>query len=250
MIIFRRFIVEIVLATSFIATCTNGFAQDSTYHLLGDFEKNWQQHWLERKIIGKSTVYEVVVEEDSNSVLMGKSAASASGLWRMLDIPAASRGTITWRWKVKKALSDNIRERSKRGDDYAARLFVVFEPHFLSWKTRALCYVWSANQPVGAEFKSPYTNSLRTIVVQSGNQNKGKWIKEKRNIIADYQKSFGKLPEMITAVAIMVDTDNSNQVALAWFDDIVVKVSKSEKASPRTNGPRSRTFNRNHHDQM
>lgn len=216
---------------------TDVFTQDSTFKLLGNFDKGWERHWLARKFTtGKQTVYEVV-EEDSNFVLMGRSDNSASGLWHMLSIHPGNRGTISWRWKIKKSLSDKTQERTKTGDDFAARLFVVFEPHLLSWKTKAICYVWSANQPVGTQFKNPYSNSVCTVVLQSGNKNKGKWITEERDFLADYKKRFGKSPEMITAVALMVDTDNSGQIAVAWFDDISMTVSEPETDSNSTEKP-------------
>ncbi|MFQ5770757.1 MAG: DUF3047 domain-containing protein, partial [bacterium] len=159
---------------------------------------------------------------------------SASGLWRMLEIRPGRRGKISWRWKVSHNLSKKTPEKTKLGDDYAARLFVVFGPHFLSWKTRALCYVWAAQEPVGSTYRSPYAQSVGMVVVRSGGKNKGKWMKEERNIIADYEQTFGKAPEMIIAVAIMTDTDNTGQIATAYFDDIILSVSTPEREATQT----------------
>lgn len=124
----------------------------------------------------------------------------------MLDIHPGKIGKISWRWKVAKSLSKNTKEKKKRGDDYAGRLFVVFEPHFLNWRTRAICYVWAAHEPVGSIYKNPYAKSVATIVIESGNERCGIWINEERDFIADYRKYFGGAPEMVSAVAIMVDT--------------------------------------------
>ncbi|MFQ5822969.1 MAG: DUF3047 domain-containing protein [bacterium] len=203
------------------------FAQTISNKLLGEFENGWDKYWMERKISDKPTSY-IVVQEDTNFVLMAKSDNSASGLWRMLSMHPAKRGKILWRWKVAKSLSKNTQEKNKIGDDYVARLFVVFEPHFINWKTRAICYVWAAKEPVGSNYKNPYSNSVGIIVVESGNKRTGKWITEKRDFIADYMKIFGKAPEMVSAVVIMVDTDNTGQKAMAWFDDIILELEEPE----------------------
>ncbi len=212
------------------------FTQNSTIKSTEDFQKGWQQNWVERMVYDKPANYEVV-EEDSNSVLMVVSENSASALWRMLEIQPGRRGKLSWSWKVENSLSGDAPEKSKKGDDYAARLYVVFEPNLVSWKTRSICYVWAAKEPVGRVFKSPYANSVAIVVVQSGDKNKNKWIEEERNIIFDYQKIFGKSPEMITALAIMVDTDNSHQSAYTWFDDINLEVSEVETDSTQKNKP-------------
>lgn len=221
---FMRPVVRYCLAAS-VMLLTNLQAQDTTHVLLGEFEPGWEQQWIERKVIRVATTYEVVSEDDSNQVLMGTSEKSASGLWRMLAVRPGRKAVLSWRWKVKDSLSKKTAERTKRGDDYAARVYVVFEPHFLSMKARAISYVWSANQPVGTEFKSPYSETISLFVLQSGDENKGEWMTEERDLLADYTEAFGKPPEFITAVAVMVDTDNSSQRAVSWFDDIALTVS-------------------------
>jgi len=224
-----------ILILLLLTVITAGVAQDSALQLLGDFPKGWEKNWMERKFTTKPNRYEVV-QEDTNSVLMAESVKSASGLWRMLDIHPGKSGKITWRWKVAGSLSDKNSEKTKMFDDYAARLFVVFEPHFLSWKTRALCYVWAGKEPVGSVFRSPYAESVGMIVLQSGNENQGKWMNEERDPIADYREIFQEEPEMISAVAIMVDTDNTSQKATAWFDDLALAVAPAEKDSTQTKG--------------
>ncbi len=218
------------LSTHLFIAVSTSLAQPISLKLLGDFEEGWSHHWMARKFTNKATRYKVV-EEDSNLVLMALSKKSASGLWHMLDIHPGKIGKISWRWKVAKSLLKNTKENKKRGDDYAARLFVVFEPHFLNWKTRAICYVWAAHEPAGSIYKNPYAESVATIVVESGDERCGRWITEERDFIADYRKYFGEAPEMVSAVAIMIDTDNTGLNATAWFDDIILELGEPEFTS-------------------
>ena len=214
------------LSTHLFIAVSTSLAQPISLKLLGDFEEGWSHHWMARKFTSGFTHYEVV-EEDGNLVLMAHSKRSASGLWHMLDIHPGKVGKISWRWKVAKSLS-NKKEKKKRGDDYAARLFVVFEPHFLNWKTRAICYVWAGHEPVGSVYKNPYSKSVATFVIESGNEQSGQWIFEERDFIEDYRNYFGEAPEMVSAVAVMSDTDNTGEETKAWFDDIVLKLSEPE----------------------
>ncbi|MFQ5772042.1 MAG: DUF3047 domain-containing protein [bacterium] len=210
-------------------------SQTTSKKILGEFEKGWDNQWIERNITKKPTRYRVV-QEDTNFVLMVKSDASASALWRMLNIHSVEVGKISWLWKVEKILSKKNEEKTKLGDDYAARLFVVFQPHLISWKTRAICYVWSAKEPEGSIYKNPYAKHVGMIVIESGNEYSGKWRKEERDFIADYQKVFKNAPEMVSAVAIMVDTDNTSQNATAWFDDIILQWKEPELESEASKG--------------
>lgn len=220
----RRLILTVTLLYIFPFT-TNSLAQDSTYILLGKFKEGWQDNWLERKIGNESTQYEVVEDGDHGEVLQASSKTSASLMWHMLALDSLSRATLSWSWKTESALSGDIAERSKMGDDYAARVFVVFEPHPVSWKTKAICYVWAGKEAVGTLYENPYASHVRMIVVESGDERTGEWILEERNVISDYREAFGGRPEMISAVALMVDTDNSNQEAYTWFDDVTLKVT-------------------------
>lgn len=221
------------LSNAVVLTCLSWgsvLAQSGAIQLLGEFESGWEEAWVERKVVEQMTTYEVVQERD-DTVLQATSASSASALWRPLDLKAGKIGKISWAWKVERALSKDTRERTKLGDDYAARVYVVFGPSLVSWRTRALCYVWSANQPVDSHYRSPYTNSVAMVVLRSGGEAAGKWVEEERNFITDYKRVFGGEPELITGVAVMVDTDNSRQSVRAWFDDLRIELGTVKKTT-------------------
>lgn len=204
-------------------------AQESKTKLLGDFHEGWEQNWVERKFAGPPATFEVI-KEDADSVLQVTTNRSGSGLWHSLNIKPTERAKISWHWKIEDTLPDDTPEREKIGDDYVARVYLVFAPHLVNWRTRAICYVWAAKEPPGTIYRSPYTNSVGIIVVQSGKENRGEWVLETRKIAKDYRKVFRRPPELLTAVAIMVDTDNTNKSALTFFDDIVLDTPKPKKS--------------------
>ena len=190
------------------------------------FQQDWLRRWMEKELGERSTHYSVV-QENGNSVLLAESKSSASALWRSLAVHPVESGTVSWRWKVEKSLAPNPRERTKEGDDYAARLLVVFDPNFPRRTTRALSYVWAASETVGSLFSNPYSGKVATIVIESGDEQAGEWVSEERDFVEDYRRAFGQAPQMVAAVAIVVDTDNTHSEATAWFDDIVVEVESS-----------------------
>jgi hypothetical protein len=109
----------------------------------------------------------------------------------------------------------------------------VFEPHLVNWKTNAICYVWATNEDVDSMYPNPYAKNVMTIVVQSGKENRRKWVEQQRDLLTDYQDAFGARPEMITGIAVMVDTDNSMNEAAAWFKEIALENGKEEEKKER-----------------
>ena len=61
------------------------------------------------------------------------------------------------------------------------------------------------------------------IVIESGEAKAGQWVAESRNIYEDYQKAFGDDPPPISGVAVMTDTDNTQESAVAYYGDITFR---------------------------
>lgn len=194
-----------------------------TEKLLGDFGEDWDDRWKSKTLYRPRTKYELVVL-GGEPVLLAKSKRSASLFYREVDVVEPEAGWISWRWRVEGSLTRNTRETEKKGDDYSARVFVVFDPGSLQKDARTICYVWAGNQPVGSVYPSPYADNVSTLVLQSGDERAGEWVMEERNLVVDFERFFGERPPSITAVAVMVDTDNTRSEARAWFDDIVLSI--------------------------
>jgi hypothetical protein len=192
------------------------------------------------KNIEKHTVYTLVQDGDL-VVVQAESQTSASGLIRETEINPREYPIVQWRWKVSNILKKGDVHR-KGGDDYPARLYITFayDPQKLSFLERtkyslaktfygqypplaAINYIWESKAPVGAIIPNAYTNRAMMIVVESGPEKLNEWINEERNVYEDYRKAFGEDPPMISGVAIMSDTDNTGELATAYYGDIVFK---------------------------
>lgn len=184
---------------------------------VGHFSAGQLDQW-HTKAFATKTDYQLVVD-DGRQVLLADSQASASGLFREIAIDLKQTPLLSWSWKVDNLLSGH-NERSKAGDDYPARLYVVFSGGLMFWRTRAINYVWSSNQPAGSEWPNAFTSNARMIAVRGGPGLQGQWVQEQRDVLADYRRLFGEEPGEIAAVALMTDTDNTGLRARAWYGDI------------------------------
>ena len=191
--------------------------------------------------IPKLTTYELV-RDGERVVVKATSDASASGLTKEVRIDPKEFPIVRWRWKADNLLKTSDATR-KDGDDYPARLYITFayDPDKVSVGKKlkykagqllfgdipigAISYVWETKAPVNAIVDNAYTDFVKMIVVESGPNNVGLWVDESRNIYEDYKKAFGEEPPLINGVAIMSDTDNTKERAVAYYGDITFERS-------------------------
>jgi hypothetical protein len=198
--------------------------------------------------IGRHTIYKVV-KEDGIITVKAMSEASASGLTRKITVNLEEYPVLAWRWKVANVLK-NADVTKKEGDDYPARIYVLFEDNsrrggffekakleaykliYGHYPPRAVNYIWESKAPKGTIVSSPYTDRSKLIVVESGPSLVNQWVTEQRNLLADYKVAFGEEPPLVSGVAIMTDTDNTGESAIAHYGDIVFKKTASNPDRP------------------
>jgi len=188
--------------------------------VIDDFEDDLRPEWEVKEFKGR-TVYLVAHDDDGSHVLKAESRDAASGLIFKMKYSLRDYPILAWRWKVTNIL-DKGDETKKEGDDYPARVYVVF-PHWFFPKTKSINYIWANKLPKGQHVPNPFTGNAVMVAVQSGRGNVGRWISERRNVYEDYRRLFGEEPPMVGAIAIMTDTDNTGGSATAWYDDIRIE---------------------------
>ncbi len=185
---------------------------------VGQFSAGKLDNWKTESFSG-STRYRLQSLFGRGTVLSADSKASASGLIYKIDVDLNRTPYLHWSWKIDNLIA-GADERSKGGDDYPARIYVLFSGGLLFWKTRAINYVWSSNQPIDSEWPNAYTGNSRMIAIRSGTDGLGEWCSEMRDVRADYRRLFNAEPGPVAAVALMTDTDNTGLAASAWYGDI------------------------------
>lgn len=206
-----------MLGLMFMATAG---ADPGARQVIGHFSAGDLSGWSEQVFRGH-TAYRLETI-DGRKALAAVSRASASGLHRKIKIGLRDTPYLEWSWRTENILRD-VDETTQSGDDYPLRIYVIFSRGWLFWQTRTLVYVWSSRQPAGAAWPNAYTSNAVVVALQSGEQQLGEWVTNRRDVRADIQRFMGLDVDHIDAVAIMTDTDNSGQSARAWYGDIVFR---------------------------
>lgn len=207
-----------------IAVIILSFALGQGGMVLDDYENGLNEKW-ETKSFEGNTRY-TVTNLDGKRCIHAKSNSSASGLFYKIEYDAKKYPYLSWSWKIKGTVQKGD-ARKKAGDDYAARVYVVFQSTFF-WNTKALNYIWANRLPKGEKLPNPFTENAAMIAVESGAEKKGTWVNETRNIYEDYKEFFGEPPGRVGAIAIMTDTDNTKEQAEAWYGKIRILPEKLE----------------------
>ena len=173
--------------------------------------------WEEKSFEGR-TVYETV-RQDGRTVVRATSRGTASGLYLQRRIDLDETPILRWTWRVDGTLGD-IDERTRAGDDYSARVYVIRSHPVFLWRTRAVNYVWASTRVTGETWPNAYTDAARHVAVRSGDAHAGEWVEERRDVRADFTELFGESVRYVDAVAIMTDTDNTGGAAVAYYGDI------------------------------
>ena len=193
--------------------------------------------WRHQEIpnVERTTKYELRRESD-RTVLRAESECGASGrVISLLDVDLAHTPVLQWEWRIAKGL--NIpNERTKPGDDFAARIIVMFQydarqaslveraehavAETLRGETlpgRSIAYVWSSRQPRGAAWRNPYRSP--TILISRGAGTESVWRSESADVRADYEKHWEAEAPPLAGVAVLTDADNTCGSAVAEYAD-------------------------------
>jgi len=173
---------------------------------------------LQVKKVKGETTWRLGSNEKGNFI-KAEAEGKGSGLGKEVKIDLSKTPFINITWKVEKDLS-GINEKTKKGHDYAARVFVIKKTGTTMLSNRAINYVFSSNQNVDENWRSPYTKKSVDYVLATTKENLDTWVTVKANV-KDHFKKFHDLDVVdLTGVAIMMDTDNSKLKAISYFQNI------------------------------
>ena len=156
---------------------------------------------------------------DNGNFIRAEAEGVGSGLGKEVSINLNKTPFINITWKVEKDLS-GIMENSKKGHDYAARVFVVKKTGATALSNRAVNYVFSSNNSVNESWRSPYTKKSVDYVLSTTKDNLNKWVTVKANVKDHFKKLHNLEVDELNGVAIMTDTDNSKKIAIAYYQNI------------------------------
>ena len=173
-----------------------------------------------RKVRGADakTLYSIGNNENG-SYLKAVAENAASGVGKEIKINLDKTPFINITWKIEKDLK-GIKENTKKGHDFAARVFVIKKTGATPLSNRAINYVFSSNSNVGETWPSPYTKKSIDSVLASTKSNLNEWVTVKANVKEDFKKFHDLDVDELSGIAIMADTDNSKLTAVSYYQNI------------------------------
>ena len=170
-----------------------------------------------KKVKGKTTW--ILGSNENGNFIKAEAEGKGSGLGKEVKIDLIKTPFINITWKVEKNLS-GIVENSKKGHDYAARVFVIKKTGSTALSNRAINYVFSSNNNIDDNWPSPYTKKSIDYVLSTTKKNFNEWITVKANVKEDFMKLHDLEVNELSGVAIMTDTDNSKLKAISYYQNI------------------------------
>ncbi len=188
------------------------------------------------------TKYEIITNDDNHSFLKSTSNATATAMLYKNSFNVYDHPNIEWKWQVNNIIKKATLTK-KEGDDFPLAVYVLFKYDYkklgyferMSYNTKKALYggeepphstlrfVWSSYQDKGKKiYVTPYQDSGRNYLVEVGEENLGKWVLEKENIVEIYKKAFGKNPPSMATIGFMNDSDNTKESAVSYLDYIHV----------------------------
>ena len=185
-----------------------------------DFSEKELSELEVRKVRGadNKTVYSVESNEKGN-FLKAVADNAASGLGKEIKINLNKTPFINITWKIEQDLK-GIKENTKKGHDYAARVFAIKKTGATPLSNRAINYVFSSNSEVGENRPSPYTKKSIDYVLASTMDGLNEWVTVKANVKDDFKRFHNLDVNELDGLAIMADTDNSKMKSISYFQNI------------------------------
>ena len=184
-----------------------------------NFNKN-ELSKLKSHSIKKKTDYTILIDENGSGLLKAEAEGQASGLGKEIKGNLKKTPYLNISWKIEKGLT-GIKEDTKKGHDFAARVSVIKEVGSLPWQKNAMNYVFSSNKKTNTWWSGPYRKQIIDYVASSlVDQKINTWVTVKINVREHFQNYLNMDVNEIDGVAVMTDTDNSKKKAIAYYKNI------------------------------
>jgi len=151
-----------------------------------------------------------------------KSTKSSFALERSVDIDPSQLPYLNWQWKVTQ-LPRGGDFRHSSTDDQAAQVLVAFDDRHI------ITYLWDSTAPQGTMENAssiPFVH-IFAVVCRSGFADANQWLRESRNVAADYQKAFGKPATHVKGIRLQINSQHTGSTAESYFGEVAFRNAQS-----------------------
>ena len=210
---------KITMCFSLIVFLMSGHVSSQEKIIVFNFNKI-ELSKLKSHSIKKKTDYTILIDENGSGLLKAEAEGQASGLGKEIKVNLKKTPYLNITWKIEKGLT-GIKEDTKKGHDFAARVSVIKEVGALPWQKNAMNYVFSSNKKTNTWWTGPYRKQIIDYVASSlVDQKINTWVTVKINVREHFQNYLNMDVNEIDGVAVMTDTDNTKKKAIAYYKNI------------------------------
>ncbi|MBT4288737.1 MAG: DUF3047 domain-containing protein [Deltaproteobacteria bacterium] len=173
--------------------------------------------WKMKQLV-KTTAFNITLKS-GEPILTLESKHSAGLFYRMIDIDLKETPYLNWSWKVNH-IYKNYSENQRSGDDFPARVLIVYEEGFVGTNTTGFSFVWASQMKKGSVWKSPVGENLLIVANQSGDTHINQWLKEKVDLKSAFKNLLKKNIERVSYIALMADSDDLEETVTTQFKNI------------------------------
>jgi hypothetical protein len=153
----------------------------------------------------------MAAQDSGYSVILGKFVH-----WNPREYPI-----MTWCWRAN-ALPPGGNEFLNHANDSAAGIYVIFSQNWLH-VPKQLKYVWSSTLPEGTIGRRDKLFRPWFFVLESGEENRGKWTFEMVDLVRDHRHKLGGVPaERTIGLGLLTDANSTHSYAEADYADLRV----------------------------
>lgn len=201
---------------------------------LDDFDKTYPPNevfgnWKSRKfspVFGNGDLYffQFVHEGADHEIVLksGRDNSFSVGLetpFRVQDWPV-----LEWEWRiVRLPKGGDVRVRER--DDQAGSVCVIVNPGLVGFQS--LCYLFENDGPKDTPITSVQRDDSRYLIVRtaSSGDSTGVWLQERRNILEDFKRLFGKEPQKEAVFGLQIDSNDTHSAAEARYRNLYLRKS-------------------------
>jgi hypothetical protein len=220
--IYLVFVVAAVGCTSTPEIIFTGADQD---RILLDPSEGLDDSW-EHQELGRGETTYIQTMSHLGTTITATGNHSASILYKVFEGIDLSCNILQWDWFVTE-LQETSNLRIKGMDDVGASIMVSFgDPGvFRDKPVPILKYVWAnANHTENEIIVGPYqTRYVRTIIVRTGPLAQDGLVRERRNLVTDFNNAFGRpAGGKIYAIGLFTDNDDTREPVTAHYGPVVL----------------------------
>lgn len=156
-----------------------------------------------------------IVMDDGRRALRMRTEGEAMRIGRAVKVDVKTTPWLSWEWKALDLPTQGDVRDAKRNDQ-AARIMLMFEG------MKGILYVWDTVSPVGTEMRPEEFDIFDRvlIVVRSGPNGVGQWMRDRRDVYADYKRIFGADPRSIKWVGFEAHSNDTQSRSAALFGTV------------------------------